>query len=77
MKEKYEIWYKSCEFIRKEMQFYSYEDFKENIEYIKYYYQKMGNIGKELYKWYIFSNVNISFSKKELIWDIINANDND
>lgn len=70
-KEEYEKWYKSCEFIRKEMRFYSFQDFKENKEIIKFMYQHLNIRTKKLYQWYVFSNP-MCYNQKCLIWDFLN-----
>lgn len=65
-------WYKNCEFIHDYMQFYSYEDFIENKDFIISIFQKMDSTYKLMYQWYIWANPNIREDKKELIWDILN-----
>ena len=64
-------WYKACEFIIKEMQFYSVKDFWENADMIRYYFKHCNSYTRQLYQWYVFANVNINYVQKCEIWDFI------
>lgn len=68
------IWEQGCIFIKKHMQFYSWQDFLKHKDEIIFYYNQLNFCWKELYRWYVFANVNISMIQKEKIWDIINNN---
>lgn len=70
--EEYKNWYASCEFIQKEMQFYSFQDFVEEAFGIKRLYQKLDNRTKKLYQWYVFAN-HIGYAQKCLIWNFLNG----
>lgn len=72
-KEEYEQWYKSCKFIRQELQFYSWEDFITQAESFKILYASTTPLIKQLYKWYVMANPNVSFKRKCGIWDYING----
>lgn len=72
-KEEYYNYLSDVDFISKEMQFYSYEDFMNNAEWIKRLYQKLNRNGKKMYMWYVFSKRYISFNKVSQIWDILNG----
>ena len=72
MKEKeLKEWYKACDFIKKEMQFYSIKDFWENADMIRYYFKHCNSYIRQLYQWYVFANVNINYAQKCEIWDFI------
>lgn len=71
-KEEYESWYKSCQFIREEMQFYSWEDFITQAQSFKMLYRSTTPLIKQLYKWYIMASPNMSLKRKQLIWDYLN-----
>ena len=71
-KEDYEKWYRSCEFIREELKFYSFQDFMNNARRIKILYRSSIPLVKELYRWYVFANSSIGYGKKCAIWDYLN-----
>ena len=73
-KREYEDWFKACDFIKKEMQFYSFQDFLNEMEYIKFYFENSNYYIRQLYQWYVFANVNVSNKQKNLIWDYITNN---
>lgn len=66
-----EKWYKSVDFIKKEMQFYSASDFWEKKDTICYYFKNGNSYLRQMYMWYFFSNPNLSDTQKSLYWDII------
>ena len=66
-----EEWYKSVDFIKKEMQFYSASDFWEKKDIICYYFKNGNSYLRQMYMWYFFSNPNLSDKQKTLYWDII------
>ena len=70
-KQELKEWYKSCDFIKKEMQFYSIKDFWENADMIRYYFKHCNSYTRQLYQWYVFANVNINYAQKCEIWDFI------
>lgn len=69
--KKYKSFEESCDFIRMEMQFYSFEDFRSDAEAIKRLYKSANPVTKQLYKWYVYSR-NISYGQKNQIWDYLN-----
>lgn len=71
-KKEIDEWYKTCEFIRKELQFYSYNDFKNMCVSYKKLYKSLDHKEKYLLQWYIYANPNVKFSKKEIIWEWLN-----
>ena len=73
-KKELKEWYKACDFIKKEMQFYSFQDFLNEMEYIKFYFENSNYDIRQLYQWYVFANVNVSNKQKNLIWDYITNN---
>lgn len=70
-KKELKEWYKACDFIKKEMQFYSLPDFYRSAGIIKYYFDNSDSYTRQLYQWYVFSNPNITMEQKENIWDFI------
>ena len=70
-KREYEDWFKACDFIKKEMQFYSVKDFWEKKDDICYYFKEGNSYIRQLYMWYFFSNPNLSDKRKELYWDVV------
>ena len=70
-KREYEDWFKACDFIKKEMQFYSVKDFLEKKDDICYYFKEGNSYIRQLYMWYFFSNPNLSDKQKELYWDVV------
>ena len=70
-KREYEDWFKACDFIKKEMQFYSVKDFWEKKGDICYYFKEGNSYIRQLYMWYFFSNPNLSDKQKELYWDVV------
>nr|DAE35549.1 MAG TPA: hypothetical protein [Caudoviricetes sp.] len=68
-----ENWYRGCEFIQEEMQFYSMKDFWLKANNIKYYYESSNRYVKHLYKWYVFANTNIKYENKCKIWNYLNG----
>lgn len=69
--EKYYEWEDAVDFIRKEMQFYSKEDFLNEKRLIKVMYMTCNDLEKQLYKWYVFSRY-MSYSFKCNIWEYLN-----
>ena len=70
-KREYEDWFKACDFIKKEMQFYSASDFWEKKDTICYYFKNGNSYLHQMYMWYFFSNPNLSDKQKELYWDVV------
>ena len=70
-KEKYNEWYRACDFIKREMQFYCLNDFWENADMIRYYFKHCNSYIRQLYQCYVFANVNINYAQKCEIWDFI------
>lgn len=68
----YSEWHESCDFIQKELQFYSYPDFLRECKYIKRIYEQLDNRTKKLYQWYIYSG-QYSYKTKCMIWDFLNG----
>lgn len=70
-KSEYYEWYKSCDFIEKQMQFYSYQDFILNKEEIKFWFNHINWKTKKLYQWYVFASP-LHYTQKTEIWNILN-----
>lgn len=63
--------YKNVDFIKKEMQFYSYQDFWRKKDDICYYFKEGNYYLRQLYMWYFFANPNLSDKQKELLWNVV------
>ena len=70
-KQELKEWYKACDFIKKEMQFYSIKDFWANANDIRFYFNESNSYVRQMYQWYVFANTNISIKQKEMIWDYV------
>lgn len=70
-KDKYDEWWKACDFIEQELQFYSYNDFLENAILIRRVYINSDPLVKRLYRWYVYSS-RMSYKKKCAIWEFLN-----
>ena len=70
-KREYEEWFNACDFIKKEMQFYSAKDFWEKKDDIGESFKEGNSYIRQLYMWYFFSNPNLSDKQKELYWDVV------
>ena len=70
-KQELKKWYKSVDFIKKEMQFYSIKDFWKNSSNINYFFKNGNSYDRQLYQWYVFANPNISQAQKEMVWNYI------
>ena len=62
---------KLMDFIDKEMDFYSYENFLENAAPLKRLFAAVDSRTKKLYRWYVYSR-NIGYSQKNKIWEYLN-----
>ena len=61
--------YLECEFIERELKFYTFEDFVINAKAIKRLYAMLNH--KIFYKWYVYSH-NLSVRRKNKIWEYLN-----
>lgn len=68
---KYEKWYKSCNFIKEEMQFYCFEDFIEQAVKIRRKYLDSDPLTVQLYQWYVYASP-LSYERKCAIWEFLN-----
>lgn len=71
MKKKKGKFYYEMEFIKNEMNFYSYNDFKNQKWILKLLYNRLDEASKQLYMWYVYSR-EINSSQKAMIWDFLN-----
>lgn len=71
--EEYDKWYESCNFIRKEMQFYSFTNFISEAGSYKKAYGESDVLIKQLYQWYVYANAHMSHRRKDAIWDYLNG----
>lgn len=71
---KYYEWEEAVDFIKRELQFYSKQDFLEHRAAIKALFITCNNLEKQLYKWYVMSRC-LSYSQRCIIWDYLNNPD--
>lgn len=68
--------FSECEFIGKEMWYYTFFDFCKNCSAIKYLFsKKLSNAGKKFYMWYVYANIHMNETYKNAIWDYLNCDD--
>jgi len=61
-----------CRFIDKELCFVTIPDFYRNRKILKFFYNNLDNDAKLFYKWYVYANVFIDESSKNIIWEYLN-----
>ena len=64
-----------CPFIKNELCFLTYYDFCHNAKILKAFYQAMEEDAKIFYKWYVYANIHMEESYKNLIWEYLNNDD--
>lgn len=70
-----EVNFSECEFIDREMWFYTYYDFCDQCYQIKKLFNKLSRNGRKFYMWYVYSNVHMQEYFKNAIWDYLNCDD--
>lgn len=63
--------YKECAWIDNNMKFYTYKQFKGSAFYLKRLYQRLPH--KLFYKWYVYANIHLSISQKNIVWSFLNG----
>lgn len=64
-----------CPYIEQEMWVVTYDDFCDRRFGLKRLYGLLTDDQKIFYKWYIYSNVHMKETFKDLIWDYLNGYD--
>ena len=64
-----------CEFIDHDMCFITYADFCNKCKTIKELYKPLNKYQKRFYKWYLYSNINMTEYLKNIIWEYLNDYD--
>ena len=64
-----------CPFIRNELCFLTYNDFVRNARILKLFYDAMEDDAKIFYKWYVYANIHMDESFKNLVWNYLNSNE--
>ncbi len=67
--------FSECEFIEREMWFYTYFDFCNSCSAIKRLFKSLNNNGKRFYKYYVYANTHMKDTFKNAIWDYLNVDD--
>lgn len=67
--------FSECAFIEKEMWYYTYYDFCDNCDSIKYLFNKLSFCGKIFYRYYVYANIHMRDTFKNAIWDFLNCDD--
>ena len=70
-----DIDFSKCDFIKENMQFYTYYDFCDNCVIIKRMFKSLDRNAKLFYKWYVYANVHMGERFKNSIWDFLNCDD--
>lgn len=67
--------FSECEFIQREMWYYTYFDFCNSCLAIKRLFKSLTRNGKLFYKYYVYANVHMQEYFKNAIWDYLNIDD--
>lgn len=65
----------ACAFIKDELHFLTYRDFCKNAKLLKAYYSTLEKNAKQFYKWYVYANIHMNESFKNLVWSYLNSDD--
>lgn len=63
--------YEEMEYIKTQMNFYSYADFNNQRIILRHLYRNLSDKSKQLYMWYVYSR-EIHPNHKAMIWDFLN-----
>lgn len=64
--------FSECEFIHKQMRYYTYDDFYVDRKVIKKLFNNLNKNGKRFYMWYVYANTHMSLKMKNAVWDYLN-----
>ena len=67
-----EVDFSECEFIHKQMRYYTFDDFYVDRKCIKKMYKNLTNNGRKFYMWYVYANTHMSLKVKNAVWDYLN-----
>lgn len=66
-----------CDFLDKRLVYYTYIDFCKRRKTIKGAFKELNLNQRRFYLWYVYANIHMSETYKNLIWDYLNDNDTD
>ena len=69
--------FSDCEFINQYMKYYTFYDFCDDREMIKFLFQGLDHNVKRFYLWYVYANIHMNETYKNAIWDYLNDNIDD
>ena len=69
--------FSDCQFINENMKYYTYYDFCDNCEDLKFLYNYLNKNAKLFYKWYVYANIHMNETFKNAIWDYLNGFDDE
>lgn len=64
--------FSECDFIDKQMKFYTYNDFYNECRLIKAKFDELSKDGKRFFMWYLYANTHMTLRYKNVIWDYLN-----
>ena len=70
-----DIDFTQCEFIKENMNYLTYFYFCNSCHTIKCLYNTLDKNAKRFYKWYVYANIHMDLSFKNIIWDFLNVDD--
>lgn len=65
--------FSECDFIEREMKYYTYDEFCKKKDEIKKKYKSLNRSGKIFYKYYVYANTHMNLTCKNKIWDYLNG----
>lgn len=64
--------FKECRFIDTFLKFYTLEDFYRHRILIRSRYKALGTNARMFYKWYVYANINMNETQKNVVWEYLN-----
>ena len=64
--------FSDCEFIEDYLKYYTFGDFYDNKEIIKYRFHQLSRNAKKFYCWYVYANNHMNLTCKDAIWEYLN-----
>lgn len=66
---------RSCRYIKENLRFVFYREFYRDRYLIRKLYNQLDKDAKIFYKWYLYSNINLTTTVKDNIWNFLNNTD--
>ena len=64
--------FKECKYIDTFLKFYTLEDFYKHRILIRSRYKALSTYAKMFYKWYVYANINMDQTQKNVVWEYLN-----